>query len=432
MRQTDYEYLYDSMEVGMNMTINRTAFFLVILTLAITACGQPISDSNLGEVGGDDTTTPKVDDKSEQVNQTDEAPLPTEDPKVNEEQPEIDGSLFWSEARDDRTGLRFAVPCFWEVNLPDLDPGGLSAFSIRNYNEEFVLAHPRGHISEDEGAIKIDMAYFKPSTLDVPSDVSLEAFAQALTNDEFSELLGTEEVLVNNQQALLVTNRDKRDDSTYQYHLFGLSNDLILIFSVWPQSTLHSPDIQGVLDSIATAPEVGVHIPQFIPGDPPLGVPAPCFKGFDTTSNRTDLSGTLSCQDIEADSAEALACDIQAALLSRDMQTLASLMRDPFTIGYWGSEGRWASPMDMVNELSRSRLPADASGLTFTTDRNNFPPLHGMPPERMFGPDVDVALIVYSEGWGGEGQGAALLYIVRDGMAYRWDSMVYAHVHFDK
>lgn len=416
----------------MNTTINRAAFVLVILTLAITACGQTISDSNLGEVGVDDTTTPKVDDKSEQVNQTDEAPLPTEDLKVNEDQPEIDGSLFWSEARDDRTGLRFAVPCFWEVNLPDLDPGGLGAFSIRNYNEAFVLAHPRSHISEDEGAIKIDMVYFRPSTWGVPADASLEEFALALTDDEFSELLATDEVLVNNQQALLITNRDKRDDSTYQYHLFGLSYDLNLLFSVWPPSALDAPDVRGVLNSITIAPEVSVQIPQIIPGDPPLGVPAPCLKGFETASDQTDLSGTLSCQAAEADSAEALACDIQAALLSRDMQTLASLMSDPFTIGYWGSEGGWAGPMDMVNELSRSRLPADTSGLTFTTDRNNFPPLHGMPPERMFGPDVDVALIVYSEGWGGEGRGAALLYIVQDGMAYSWSSMVYAHVHFDK
>ncbi len=114
------------------------------------------------------------------------------------------------------------------------------------------------------------------------------------------------------------------------------------------------------------------------------------------------------------------------------MQALASLMSDPFTIGYWGSESGWASPMDMVNELSRNRLPTDTSGLTFTTDRNLFPSLQGMPPERMFGPDVDVALIIYSEGWGSDGQGAALLYIVQSGVEYSWDSMVYSNMHFDK
>ncbi|KPK94334.1 MAG: hypothetical protein AMJ88_04155 [Anaerolineae bacterium SM23_ 63] len=416
----------------MNTTFNRAALVLVILTMAITACGQLISESDFGKVGDVDTPTSEVDENRDQVDQTEAEPLPTEDPMANEEQPVIDGSLFWSEVIDDRTGLRFAVPCFWQVNLPDLDPGGLGAFSIRNYDEAFVLAHPRSHISEDEGAIKIDMAYFQPSSLSLPTDTNLGEFALAITDDELSELLDTEEVLVNHQQALLVTNRDTRDDSTYQYHLFGISDDLILLFSVWPQSALATPDVRGVLNSIAIAREVNVQIPQIIPGNPPLGVPAPCLKGFETTSDQTDLSGTLSCQAAEVGSAEELACHIQAALLVRDMQTLASLMSDPFTIGYWGSEGGWASPMDMVNEISHNRLPADTSGLTFTTDRNVFPPLQGMPPERMFGPDIDVALIIYSEGWGGDGGGAALLYIVQDSGEYYWHSMVYSHVHFDK
>ena len=416
----------------MNKTFNHIALVLVSLTIAITACGQPSNPSNLGEVGDVATTTPEVNENREQGSQTEAAPPPTEDSMANEDQTVIDGSLFWSEAHDDRTGVRFAVPCFWQVNLPAVDPGGLGAFSIRNYDEEFVLAHPRSHISEDEGAIKIDMVYIQPSTFGVPVDVSLEEFAQSLTDDEFSELLSTEQVLINGQQALLVTSRDERDDSTNQYHLFGLSTDLVLLFSVWPQSALETPDVQGVLNSIAFIPEVNVQIPQMLPMDPPLGVPASCLKGFESTSNMQDLEGSLSCQDVDDNSAEALACAIQEALLTRDMEALASLMSDPFTIGYWGSEGGYASPMDMVNELSRNRLPADTSGLTFTDDRSMFPPLQGMPPGTMFGPDVDVALIIYSEGWGGDGGGAALLYIIQEGGVYTWHSMVYSHVHFDK
>jgi hypothetical protein len=431
MGKIGQKLLFDTREVGMNKILNRAAFFLVILSLAITACGQSLSESDLGDGGGDGSTLETVE-VSDQVGYTEAAPLPTEGSTANEDQPMIDGSLFWSEARDDRTGLRFAVPCFWQVNLPDLDPSGLGALSIRNYDEAFVLAHPRGHISEEEGAIKIDVAYFQRSTLGVAVDSGLEDFNQALTNDEMTELLTTEQVLVNNQQALLVTNRDKRNDSIYQYHLFGLSSDLILLFSVWPQVALDAADVRGVLNSIATTPEVSVQIPNIIPGDPPLGVPAPCMKGFESTSDQTDLSGMLSCQAVAADSAEALACDIQAALVARDMQTVASLMSDPFVIGYWGSEGRWASPNDMANELDRNRLPADTSGLTFTTDRSLFPTLQGMPPERMFGPDLDVALIIYTEGWGGDGRGAALLYIVQNGIEYSWHSMVYSHVHFDK
>jgi hypothetical protein len=86
----------------------------------------------------------------------------------------------------------------------------------------------------------------------------------------------------------------------------------------------------------------------------------------------------------------------------------------------------------MFGELANVHLPPDPSGLTFTTNREEFPPLAGTPPELMFGPDVDVALVIYSEGWGQAGLGAALLYIARDecGMYY-WHGMVVAHEHFD-
>jgi hypothetical protein len=421
------------LEVGMNIKIDRIAFLFALLMLAVSACGRSATEPQIVDVVATDTPTHDVDVSGVQDDQMEDDSLPTQDPLAIEDvepEPTIDGSSFWSEAHDERTGVRFAVPCFWEVNLPESDPGGLGAFSIRNYNEEFVLAHPRSHISEDEGAIKIDMIYLQPSTWDLSVDTSLDEFAQSLTDDEFTELLTTEEVLINGQNALLVTNRDKRDDSINQYHLFGVSTDLILLFNVWPQSTLAAPDVQGVLDSIALTPKVSVQVPQILPMDPPLGVPATCLKRFESTS--ADLTGTLSCQGIEADSAEAVACATQDALFARDMQTLASLMSDPFTIGYWGSEGGFASPMDAVNELSHNRLPADTRGLTFTTDRSRFPPLQGIPPERMFGPDVDVALIIYSEGWGGDGDGAALLYIAQDGGVYTWHSMVYSHVHFDR
>ena len=108
-------------------------------------------------------------------------------------------------------------------------------------------------------------------------------------------------------------------------------------------------------------------------------------------------------------------------------------MADPFTIGYWGSEGGWASPEDMVRELDNARLPQDTSGLTFTTDRALFPPLAGAPPEQMFGPDLNPSLLVYSEGWGPDGLGAAILYLVEDDSGtYHWRNLAYSHEHFDR
>jgi hypothetical protein len=56
-----------------------------------------------------------------------------------------------------------------------------------------------------------------------------------------------------------------------------------------------------------------------------------------------------------------------------------------------------------------------------------------MPVEVMFGPDEDVTLVIYSEGWGVDGEGAALLYFAEnsEGELY-WYAMVYSGTHFDK
>jgi len=146
-----------------------------------------------------------------------------------------------------------------------------------------------------------------------------------------------------------------------------------------------------------------------------------------------DLSGLLACEGVAHGSPESLACEVQTALLAHDMQNLPSFMADPFTIGYWGSEGGWASPEDMVRELDNARLPQDTSGLTFTTDRALFPPLAGAPPEQMFGPDLNPSLLVYSEGWGPDGLGAAILYLIEDDSgASHWSNLAYSHKHFDR
>jgi hypothetical protein len=109
-------------------------------------------------------------------------------------------------------------------------------------------------------------------------------------------------------------------------------------------------------------------------------------------------------------------------------------MTDPFRIGYWGSEGRTASPEEITAELAKDRLPADPSlPLTFTADRSQFPFLAGTPPETLFGPELNIAIILYSEGWGRQGAGSALLYIVQDESGgYRWAALAYSDGHFDQ
>ncbi|MEK6256539.1 MAG: hypothetical protein N2C13_04370, partial [Chloroflexota bacterium] len=107
---------------------------------------------------------------------------------------------------------------------------------------------------------------------------------------------------------------------------------------------------------------------------------------------------------------------------------------EPFGVGYWQGEGVSLDPLEVGSMLANQFLPPDPSTLTFTTNRAEFPPLFGTPPESMFGPDYTVAEIQYSEGWGPEGQGAALLYYMQDSCGgYFWHGMIYAsNSHFDK
>ena len=71
--------------------------------------------------------------------------------------------------------------------------------------------------------------------------------------------------------------------------------------------------------------------------------------------------------------------------------------------------------------------------MTFTTEREAFPPLQGIPPESLLDPAVNIVQVVYSEGWGEDMLGAALLYFAQDECdGFYWYGLVYSYSHFDK
>ena len=255
---------------------------------------------------------------------------------------------------------------------------------------------------------------------------SLEEFVTTLTGSgSESEIAAIEPIVVNGLEARYVT--QEGNFGTGYFAVVSLEEDLVLLLGGGG-----SNDFQGILNSIAYGPEASVVIPSFDPSEPPLGVDAPCMQELSSTGAE-DLTGTLNCDSNEAGTVDSFACEVQTALLARDLEAMAGLMADPFTIGYWGSEGGWASPEDMVRELDNARLPEDTSGLTFTTCRGLFPALAGASANQLFGPDLNPALLVYSEGWGTDGLGAAILYFVEDDSgAFRWSSLAFSHKHFDR
>jgi len=436
----------------------RSIALVLILSglLLLTACGTfeinvavptsstaPLEDESLQnptmQIITQIVTPLTIEDGAPQSTATLTPVTPDENSGADNNQPisDPDGSLLWVEVIDERTGVRFAMPCFWIADIPsgEQDPSGLGSFPIKNYTEEFVMSFgpKQGDLIWENGAIKIDISYVRGEQLGLPSGTSLREFVQGLNRGEGEGIEAIEEVTINGQPALLVTTHNSMYERTNQSYNFALPDDIFLIFSVHPNSENFHADVQGILQSLALTPDVNIQMPNFIPRQPPEGMPAACMKGIGQPDEQQDITGPGACQSVETNSAAAVACDIQNALLTRNMAALETLMTNPFTIGYWQSEGRIGSPAESTKELDQYRLPADTSGLTFTVDREQFPYMYGIPPENMFGPDLNVDLVVYSQGWGQDGQDEAMLLIAENANGeYYWHGMIYAGQGFER
>ncbi len=150
-------------------------------------------------------------------------------------------------------------------------------------------------------------------------------------------------------------------------------------------------------------------------------------------SHPAPIVDDLPCNTVDSSSAGWTICNVRDALISGNLSTLSQWVDDPFPFGFWGSEYVLQSPQEMIQALRRSHLPANTAGLTFTVNQDVFPPLAGIPPERMLGPDVLITTVVYSEGWGQDGVGAALLLFGPDELEQtKLRSIVLARQHFDR
>jgi hypothetical protein len=118
------------------------------------------------------------------------------------------------------------------------------------------------------------------------------------------------------------------------------------------------------------------------------------------------------------------------ALAAVDYNALEGLMGDPFTIGYWLSEGQALTPAEAVEQLRLNLLPAPAAA-SFIRDLAQFPDLGGVDPAGMLGRDAQIVDLVFSQGWGADGLGEAILTIAEraDGSRY-WHGIIYGNAGF--
>ncbi len=152
---------------------------------------------------------------------------------------------------------------------------------------------------------------------------------------------------------------------------------------------------------------------------PPDAVPA---AGVSTTAAATPTADALPTPSpVEA---------LIAALAGRDYAALEAMMDDPFVLGLYRSEGRTLPPTEARASLEADALPPGAAPVVTTADRIAFPAVDP-PLETMFDPALRVHQLLFSRGWGADGQGEAVLVLAeRPDGAVTWHGVVVAPAGF--
>lgn len=117
---------------------------------------------------------------------------------------------------------------------------------------------------------------------------------------------------------------------------------------------------------------------------------------------------------------------LDSTLLHRDFDLLLSLMSDPVGFGNYRSEWQQLSLVE-IRPLLENLLLAGAN-LQFSPAATDLPAmLDGQNPYNMLGPDVMVAAVWHTTGWGAEGQDEAILFVAEtaDGL-YALKAILYA------
>jgi hypothetical protein len=350
---------------------------IIPLLLALAACAGASTDvpeTPLAPTATEQATAPQPTAESTAA-ATEELPAQTEAP------PEPALSFEPATYRDEANGFEFDYPADWQVS----DQGVLG-----DRGSQALL------VSNGEPRLAITVYLWDPKN---DLDAYVDHRKQAWSGSGLTILLEEPLVLEGGQRAVRFVVQTAEGEQAFFF--FTTAGERYL-------------ELSGTGDPALLA-EIAQTV-RVLEGESQAGAPS-----------------ELDCSSPAEGSADWVACNVIDGLRSRNLSALHSFMADPFTIGYWGSEGRTASPPEITAELAEHRLPADAaSSLTFTTDRSLFPPLAGQPPETLFGPGLNVSKLIYSEGWGPDGAGSALLYIVQNESGeFTWHAMAYSDRHFD-
>lgn len=120
-----------------------------------------------------------------------------------------------------------------------------------------------------------------------------------------------------------------------------------------------------------------------------------------------------------------LVSTLPEVLVNQDYDALEELMGEPFIIGYWRSEGQALTPTEAIEQFQVNLLP-NPDEATFTVDPELFPDLGEFDPMQAFGPDVLITDLIYSQGWGMDGEDEAILAVAQSSEGNRyWHGIIY-------
>ena len=336
---------------------------------------------------------------------------------------------YWVEVEEPLGGVRFAVPCSWEVDLPQgFAHLGTFAYYLRNYPLDYSRSLAPQERVFDRGGIKIDLVYVRSPARGPDVLASMQAYVERMhTESETARVVSTEPQFINGQPSLQVTTESVHGLS--RFHLFNVNDVFFLIFAPNPEAMDH-PDVQGILHSLVVGAAGQVSRPSFRPSDPPEGVAAPCLGITPPAAAPPDPADCVKNGFTHPDE---LMLGIRQAIRLRKFGNLVyDFMPDTLHLGMWPGETTALLPYQAGNELRFSLLPEDTTALTYTTDPAETPNLTDLVLAETLGSDRRISQVVYSQGWEPAGGGEALFVLAQDACGkHYWHALVYSPDSFD-
>jgi hypothetical protein len=222
-------------------------------TLALT---EPVEEATPPQ--DEPTATPRPEEPVEEP-----SPTPTSPPA--EEPP----SPLWAQYWDPLYGYGLAIPCYWIIypTHPDAVAGSPT---INSYDEWFALEHSiKGQWMDGQwppGAVKLDIIVAEGIDPDLPLG---EAAQQALEERNFP-VESVEEIVIGRHDAVLAHHLSAQGTPSDldRVPAFRLSPDRLILFFIRPGDALDSPDVQGLLESLALSEAEEIVVPTFDPSGP--------------------------------------------------------------------------------------------------------------------------------------------------------------------